>query len=154
MTTKQTAAAGATAPALHGWQRYAPHKQRQPRWIIDHEGNELAHLPCKAGAIAVLDADDFRSLMARGVTTQWHLHGDGHGLFYVRAKMGGKLVMISRLILDAPRGKVIRLLDHNPLNLRRNNLAFDDVLPKQRETVRKAFALDAVVDDGDEGHIF
>ncbi len=132
-----TAAATAAAPLLFRWQRYAPHKHRQPRRIVDHEGNGLVHLPCKGGAIAGLYADDFERIISRGLTTQWHLHSDGHGLFYVRAKMGGSLLMVSRLILDAPRGKVIRYADHNPLNLRRENLVFEAGFSKQREKIAK-----------------
>lgn len=153
--TAATATTAANSPALFAWQRYAPHRQRHPRWIVDHQGSGLVHLACKGGAVAVLDADDFDALMGRGVTTQWHLHGDGHGLFYVRAKMGGNLLMVSRLILDTPRGKVIRYADHNPLNLRRDNLVFGDGFSKQREKAAPPAPMAGTAgDDASEGYIF
>lgn len=100
---------------------------------MDRDGTALVHMPLKGGAIAVIEAEDFDRLMDQGVTTQWRIHDDGHGLGYVRVKTAKGLLMLARLILDTPAGKVIRYADHNPLNLRRENLVFDAGFSKQRE---------------------
>lgn len=134
-----TKASPVAAVPLFGWQRYAPNKQRQPRRLLGDDGDDLVHMPLKGGAVAVLDAADFDGMVARGITTQWRLASSGNGYFYVRAYLPGatSLVMVSRLLLDVPSGKIVRHADRNPLNLRRKNLVLDDGYSKQREKVVK-----------------
>lgn len=136
-TTTTTTTTTPVPPATLRWQRYAPHRQRQPRRVMDRDGTALVHMPLKGGAIAVIEAEDFDRLMDAGFTSQWRTHDDGHGLAYVRVKTAKGLLMLARLILNTPPGKVIRYADQNPFNLRRENLVFDDGFSKQREKFPK-----------------
>jgi hypothetical protein len=155
--TPAVTAATMTAPAAAPrWQRYAPHRQRQPRRVVDKDGTALVHMPLKGGALAVIEAEDFDRLMSEGITSQWRTHDDGHGLAYVRVKTAKGLLMLARLILNTPPGKVIRYADHNPFNLRRENLVFDDGFSKQREKLPKPAAPEGwpAESDASEGFIF
>lgn len=138
----------------------APRKRkRQPYRFTDRSGNALVHVPLTGGAVAIVDAEDFDRLELMGFTGPWFLNSDGKGSAYVRTMLpgiGGNLGMVSRLILDTPRGKVIRYSDRNPLNLRRDNLVFDAGFSKQREKDAKAEAPTAwpAENEASEGFIF
>ena len=113
---------------------------RQPRRLVDTNGDHVAHVPLKGGAIAILDAADLDHVVALGVTTQWVLNGDGKGFFYVRTKLPGSqnnVVAVARLILDVPDGMVVRYVDGNTLNLRRSNLFLDAGFSKRLELTAK-----------------
>lgn len=116
-------------------------KRRQYHRTTDAAGNPLIHMPLSGGAVCVLDAPDFDRLAALGVTDRWHFNDDGKGNAYVRVMLrrpAGNLVMVARLILEAPKGQVIRYANKNPLDLRRVNLTLDNGFSKQRENIVKS----------------
>jgi hypothetical protein len=65
----------------------------------------------------VLCADDFKDLMALGVSPHWHFY---HNQAIVRNN--GKEISIARLIRDARANQIVLAKDGNPFNLRRENL--------------------------------
>jgi hypothetical protein len=71
-------------------------------------------------------ASDLRDLRERGFTDQVTVVLDAHsGFSYANVNvtgMAGGMVGLSRLIMDAKRGKNVKYLDGDRLNLRRNNL--------------------------------
>lgn len=91
----------------------------------------LANAP---GRFATLDTDDFDRLRAAGISDQWFLNSDGHGNAYVRVAMRtkgrlaplGRLVSVSRLIVRAPPGRVVKHRDGDRTNLRRRNLTMKE----------------------------
>lgn len=131
---------------------YQRPNQRQPRRIADKGGAAIVQMPLAGGAVATVDADSFDHYAAPGRSTQWCLMGDGKGNAYVGVWLPSAktTVMVARLLLDAPRGKVIRFHDRNPLNLQRSNLYLDAGFAKQRE---KDVAQSAELDE-QEGFIF
>ena len=116
-------------------------RKRRAYRFTDRSGNALVHVPLTGGAVVTVDAADFDRLETMGFTGPWFLNSNGKGNAYVRPVLPGivgNLGMVSRLILDTPRGKVIRYSDRNPLKLRRDNLVFDDGYSKAREKDAKA----------------
>jgi hypothetical protein len=83
---------------------------------------ELTNAP---GRHAILDADDFAALVARGYSRSWYLNQSGTGQTYVRlscSKWLGYNETVARLIVSAGNGQVVKYRDGDPLNLRRGNL--------------------------------
>jgi hypothetical protein len=62
-----------------------------------------------------LDAADFDTLMAKGVSPKWKLSQAGK-------VMAGDNKTVARVILEAPMGLRVKYLDNDPTNLRRDNL--------------------------------
>lgn len=121
--------------------RKARKNDRQPRRVVDANGEPTVQVTLKGGIIATLDGPDFDRMMGLGISHQWCRLGDGKGHSYAGVSGNGypgNLLMVARLILDAPRGQVIRYADHNPMNLRRSNLVLATGFSKQREAGVKA----------------
>lgn len=99
--------------------------KRAPAFTTDHNGEPIVHVPLATGETATLDRGDWDRLAASGVSPNWTCNPNGHGASYVRvgdASLRGKLAIISRRIMDAQPGEMIRYRDGNRLNLRRANL--------------------------------
>ncbi len=114
---------------------------RLPRRVTDANGHQLVQVVLKGGIIATLDAADFDKMMTLGISDQWCRFGDGKNHSYVGVWGHGAcatMLMVSRLIVDAPRGQVVRFADRDPANLRRSNLVFATGFAKQRESAVKA----------------
>ena len=73
------------------------------------------------GQVALVDDADYEWLMQ----WKWHVHKSGGGFYAVRAEWDGEkqhIVHMSRVILDAPRGKEVDHKNHCTLDNRRCNL--------------------------------
>lgn len=116
--------------------RKARKNDRQPRRFVCASGNHLVQVTLKGGIIATIEATDFDGVVGRGFSNQWCRISDGKGHAYAGVWGPGSstILMVARLILDVPRGQVIRYVDHNPMNLRRSNLLMGEGFSKQRET--------------------
>jgi hypothetical protein len=77
--------------------------------------------------------DDYDRVVAEIGTARWFLNSfmqrSGNLSRYVRARSPktGRLVMIARIVAQAPNLTAVRYLDHNPLNLVAGNLDPDTV---------------------------
>jgi hypothetical protein len=56
------------------------------------------------------------------VKCAWFVSNDGKGTYYVEGFVEGKRVYLHRYITDAPQGKVVHHVGHNPLVNTRDNL--------------------------------
>lgn len=116
---------------------------RVARRFTDSEtGEELVAIPlAKDRGEAILSATDWDRLNALGLTTNWCLNG-ANGRQYVRAPVDtiGKLVTVSRAIAGAGQDQIVRYVDGNPLNLRRENLVVTRgrARRKDAEVIRRA----------------
>lgn len=111
---------------------------RHPIPFNDPDGTPCVRVPLSNGKhFAELYADDYAALIARGITGNWQ-HTIPNRLSrtalrsYVQCHVpraspcdAGKhhtALTVSRMILDAPKGRRIFYRDNNTLNLRRDNL--------------------------------
>ncbi|WP_417624020.1 hypothetical protein [Paremcibacter congregatus] len=81
------------------------------------------------GQHAKLLKKDYEELLSRGYSPNWCLLDDGSGRNqYVTLydRMKGNQVKVPRLIMSASSDQVIRYMDGNRLNLRRDNLHLQD----------------------------
>ncbi len=103
-----------------------PRIKRTPTFTRDKDGEAIALVPLnKPGASAKVLAEDFLALQAQGFSDQWFLNDDGKGRQYVRVGLTsapGRLVMVTRLLMNAAAGTRVKYWDGNRLNLRRDNL--------------------------------
>lgn len=81
-----------------------------------------------------LDAVDFESLMAKGISPRWKLSQAGK-------VMVGDNKTVARFILGAGKGLHVKYLDNDPTNLRRNNLILASPL-KGKINVQHVFSRD------------
>jgi hypothetical protein len=82
---------------------------------ITHKDNLVTVPLSNSNRTVTLDAVDFESLMAKGISPRWKLSQAGK-------VMVGNNHTVARLILDAGKGFRVRYLDNDPTNLRRTNL--------------------------------
>ena len=101
--------------------------QRTLTFCQDRDGEAIALVPlANHTKPAKILREDLEHLLAAGYSDQWTFNQAGSGYSYVRCAMShrrGNLASVARLILNAPRGRVVTYLDENRLNLRRDNLA-------------------------------
>ena len=92
---------------------------RPPQRGVDDRGRPVVRVPLASiTAHAILDADDFDALMARGVSPNWSFSKKT-----VRAACPQlNTQRIARLIVNAPEGHAVRHKNQNGLDLRRENL--------------------------------
>lgn len=101
---------------------------RSPRYHTDPAGHLVATVALAGGAGEVeMLAADLDALKAAGVSPVFNFNRAGKPAFgYVRAQqLGGNTVTVARFIARAGRGQVVRYVDGNRLNLRRENLMLD-----------------------------
>lgn len=106
----------------------------KPREITIKEegGRSLALIPLgkhhehQPAYFAEMWKDDYDFLCRLGLSPNWNRYRQtGQGNFYVTAaatSMPGNKILVARVLLDANAGEVVRYVDGNPLNLRRENL--------------------------------
>lgn len=95
---------------------------RKPQFYKDGDGNELARMPlARAGTFATLDAPDLRTLLAMGVSTNWHVNMRMGGYVVVNIPGKGPLP-VARLVMGAADGERVTYKDEDKLNLRNSNL--------------------------------
>ncbi len=92
---------------------------RPPQRGVDDRGRPVVRVPLASiNAHAILDADDYDTLMALGVSPNWSFSGR-----MVRAACPPlNTQRIARLIVNAPEGHAVRHKNRNGLDLRRENL--------------------------------
>jgi hypothetical protein len=86
---------------------------------ITHKDNFVIVPLAHSDKTATVDAADFETLMARGVSPRWKLSQAGK-------VMVGANKTVARLIANAQRGQWVKYLDSDPTNLRRSNLILSD----------------------------
>ncbi|MBN1361996.1 MAG: HNH endonuclease [Sedimentisphaerales bacterium] len=92
--------------------------------------DEIRYIPLTRGKFAIVAAADYEWLSQY----KWLANGDEHRGFYAGRRVGNKLVLMHRLIMNAPEGSVVDHKNHNSLNNRRRNLR----LCTQKENSRNA----------------
>lgn len=109
-------------------------QQAAPEYTTDQDGQRLAHVElANTDHRATLYAEDYQRLIAAGFSSCWSLTDVGRGLRYVLCsartltpgRKGRRSMTVARLVAEAGRGQQVRYLDGNRLNLRRENLAFE-----------------------------
>lgn len=102
----------------------------RPIEVVDVGGRLLARVPLgrhndfTPQRYAEIWKDDFDFLCKLGLSSNWVSYRV-KSKQYVSATastMPGNRVLVARVLLDADAGQMVRFLDGNPLNLRRENL--------------------------------
>lgn len=93
----------------------------------DDSGREIVKVATDAEGRrwATLYADDFDRLAMMGLSRTWFFNHSGGGYWYVKAhapSASGSLVSVARLILEMGPKEVVRYLNGDHLDLRRENL--------------------------------
>lgn len=94
----------------------------------DTDGRAIVRVPLPNGQHAKLLRRHWEKLQRMGIGPNWYLNRAGTGQYYVRtvvpAAFGwGNLAQVSRLIAcPGKAGAIVRHIDHDPLNLRLDNL--------------------------------
>jgi len=102
---------------------------------------QLARLP---GIFATVDADDYDSWVAAGLSTNWYLNASGSGsssrLMFSLTTAAGSMAGVARYLLRAGAGERVRYLDGDRLNLRRSNLGLTQGYAKAAAIIHDEFA--------------
>ena len=99
-------------------------RSRPIRITVEGE-KKVALVPLgRAGSLeAAIYLEDYETLMELGLSGNWFAIPPANYVS-VSAKRGpGRKVLVARVLLDAGEGEVVKFLDGNPLNMRRDNLA-------------------------------
>lgn len=70
--------------------------------------------------IAIVDNEDYEWLN----NWKWHYRPDGYAGTYIHTTKGSRVLLMHRLIMDAPKGRGIDHINHDKLDNRRVNLRF------------------------------
>ena len=92
---------------------------RPPQRGTDERGRPVVRVPLASiNAHTILDAADFDTLMAQGVSANWSFSGQ-------TVRVGCRPLntqRVARLIVNPPEGHSVRHRNRNALDLRRDNL--------------------------------
>ena len=91
-------------------------------------GRKLVSVLLRDGEICILEKQDFDELIRLGVPATWRFF-----LGNVIVSLNKKNVQIARLLLDLDRGRSIKYLNGNRLDLRRSNLIVTNGKSKVRD---------------------
>jgi hypothetical protein len=95
------------------------HALRPPLYGTDERGCAVVRVPLASiDAHAILDASDFATLMAQGVSPNWAFDGRIVRVSYYPRNTE----RVARLIVSPPEGHAVRHRNRNGLDLRRHNL--------------------------------
>jgi uncharacterized protein YbjT (DUF2867 family) len=104
---------------------------RAPVPGADERGRRVYRVPlAKVGVSAIVDADDYEDLIARGVSGSWSWSG---GTVVVGSREENTR-RVARLIIDPPAGHQVRHRNRNALDLRRENLFMKQIRPRPKPT--------------------
>lgn len=93
--------------------------QRKARAVPPEPPNdEIRYIPLTQGRYAIVDAADYEWLSEY----QWFAVPVRNGGCYAASRINGKNVLMHRLIMNPPEGKVVDHIDGNGLDDRRSNL--------------------------------
>ena len=97
---------------------------RIPEYFADDSGQPCVRIRlANTAQHATLYADDLDHLLQGGLSRNWALYSNGHGLGHVKAKVPGDSPrVVARLICGAGAGQQVAYRDGNRRNLRRENL--------------------------------
>jgi hypothetical protein len=128
---------------------------KKPRTGKDRDGREIVRVPLGPAFEhhAVLYAEDYKRFCEQYGDNAWYAtqaKQDCPDLLYVRVSYRGRSVMVARLLLGAGAGRgIVRYVDGNTLNLRRNNLRVvvgTDERRRKREMKARLAEMDAALD--------
>lgn len=100
---------------------------RRIRDLVSPEGTPLKAVSLPGGETpneAVVDLDDFQSLMGMGLSVSWRI-SSGYVVAPSSNALGG-YVSVARVLTDAGPGQIVRYIDGDRFNLRRSNLALEE----------------------------
>lgn len=106
-------------------------QQAAPEFTTDADGQQLAHVAlANTDQRATLYAEDYQRWLAAGFSPYWSLCDVGYGTRYVlsSARTAGnkhRSLTVARWVADAGKGQRVRYADGDRLNLRRENLVFE-----------------------------
>ncbi|MGO4728092.1 MULTISPECIES: hypothetical protein [unclassified Inquilinus] len=116
-------------------------RRRVPDFGIDNRGRQIATVTLANGAgKAVLDRADFDKLVTAGISINWSLAQTGTASNRqpaVKVNVGGRMVAVARLILNAPARSQVRYSGRDRTDLRRDNIRLADTMARgegERET--------------------
>jgi len=96
---------------------------------VTHGGRELALVPLGRWASkghAVIYTDDLTMLENLGLSLVWNRNSLSGTVFAPAAKASGGNVQVARVLLDLGEGQIVRYLNGDPTDLRRENLSVVD----------------------------
>lgn len=110
---------------------YTP-SARKPRGVVSYSGLPAGSvaIALTKGCVAILDETDVERIGGYSWSTQ--------ATGYAGAKIGGRLVLLHRYILDAPVGALVDHINGNRLDNRRANLRFVNRQQHARNSGRRA----------------
>lgn len=88
----------------------------------------MKELKLTKGKYALVDDEDFEKLN----NYSWHILRNGYAM--ARIKGTNKKILLHRLILNAPNGRMIDHINHNVLDNRKENLRFCSVTENARNS--------------------
>ena len=80
-------------------------------------GDDVAHIPLTQGKVALIDAEDYASL----IRYKWHV-GKNKRVFYASTCVKSRTLFMHRVIMRPPKGMVVDHINHDGLDNRRSNL--------------------------------
>jgi hypothetical protein len=94
----------------------------------DERGRALVRVPiARSDRFCTLEEQDFSALLELGTPVHWVWKQD---CIWVRS--GGKSIAIGRILLDCSPGQCLRYINHDPTDLRRDNLVLTNGMSKYR----------------------
>lgn len=96
---------------------------------VDHDGRELALVPLGRWGTkghAVIYADDLAMLEGLGLSLVWNRNSLSGTVFAPAPRASGGNVQVARVLLDLGEGHIVRYLNGDPTDLRRENLCVSD----------------------------
>lgn len=103
----------------------------RPIELVDVGGRLLARVPLgrhnkfSPPRYVEIWKDDYDFLVKLGLSPNWSSYRVGGNGYYVTASASdtpSHRVLVARVLMDANAGEIVRYVDGNPLNLRRENL--------------------------------
>lgn len=105
----------------------------------DDQGRRIAVISVGHGRFATVLEADYLRLIAKGISTNWFMSGNGSGLDYVAAYFAGSRttggrVNVARLLLDLGFRETVAYRSRDRLDLRPENITRARGFAKGRET--------------------